>query len=33
METRGRPKEELVLSGQERVQLTSYARSRSLPGS
>ena len=29
METRGRPKAELVLSDQERVQLTSYARSRS----
>ena len=33
METRGRPKAELVLSDDERVQLTSYARSRSLPRS
>ena len=33
METRGRPKAELVLSDEERIQLTSYARSRSLPRS
>jgi len=30
---RGRPKAELVLSDDERAQLTSYARSRSLPTS
>ena len=30
---RGRPKTELVLSNEERAQLTSYARSRSLPAS
>jgi putative transposase len=33
METRGRPKVELVLRDEERMQLTSYARSRSLPRS
>ncbi len=30
---RGRPKTELVLSEDERVELTSFARSRSLPAS
>lgn len=33
MTTRGRPKSELVLSEDERAQLTSFARSRSLPAS
>jgi len=31
--TRGRPKAELVMSDDERAQLTSFARSRSLPAS
>lgn len=31
--TKGRPKTELVLSDEERAQLESFARSRSLPAS